>query len=206
MYTSKLQVYNTYTRKKETFTPYHPPYLGMYVCGPTVYGGAHLGHARSAISFDVIFRYLQHIGYQVTYVRNITDVGHLERDSDEGDDKIVAQAKREQIAPMEVAQRYTNSYHHDMRLLNVTPPSIEPRASGHVTEQIELIKKIIDTGLAYVCNGSVYFDVATYHKKHHYGLLSGRIIEDLLVGTRLLTRQDEKKKSIRFCIMEKCPK
>ncbi|MEM9416765.1 MAG: cysteine--tRNA ligase [Bacteroidota bacterium] len=199
----QLQLYNTLIRQQEPFVPLHPPRVGMYVCGPTVYGHAHLGHARSAINFDVLFRYLKHLGYQVRYVRNITDVGHLERDVDEGADKIGQQATLEELAPMEVVQRYTNSYRHDMALLNVQSPSIEPQASGHITEQIAMIQQIIDAGLAYETQGSVYFDVLAYNKSHNYGQLSGRVLEDLLAGTRVLTGQQEKRNSVDFALWKK---
>ena len=169
-----LHIYNTLSRKKEQFVPLHAPFAGMYVCGPTVYGDAHLGHARPAITFDILFRYLKHLGYKVRYVRNITDVGHLEHDADSGEDKIAKKARLEQLEPMEVAQYYINRYHHAMEALNVLPPSIEPLASGHIIEQIELVKKILDNGYAYVSEGSVYFDVEKYNKTHHYGVLSGR--------------------------------
>ena len=199
----QLTVYNTLNRQKEPFVPLHAPRVGMYVCGPTVYGQAHLGHARSAINFDVIFRYLKHLGYQVRYVRNITDVGHLERDADEGADKIAQQATLEELAPMEVVQRYTNSYRHDMALLNVQPPSIEPSASGHITEQIAMIQQIMEAGLAYEAQGSVYFDVLAYNKDHDYGQLSGRVLEDLLAGTRALTGQQEKRNPVDFALWKK---
>ena len=199
----QLTVYNTLTRQKEIFVPIRPYFVGMYVCGPTVYGHAHLGHARSAINFDVIQRYLKHIGYQVRYVRNITDVGHLERDADEGADKIVKQAQLENLEPMEVVQRYTNAYHQDMALLNVQPPSIEPQASGHITEQISMIQQIMAAGLAYAVNGSVYFDISAYQQKLHYGELSGRKIEDLLIGTRALARQSEKQGPLDFALWKK---
>lgn len=168
---NRLTVYNTLTRKKELFVPIHEGRVGLYVCGPTVYGDAHLGHARPAITFDLLFRYLQHLGYKVRYVRNITDVGHLEHDADEGDDKIAKKARIEQLEPMEVVQHYLNSYHRDMALLNVLPPSIEPHASGHIIEQIEFVKRILDKGYAYVSNGSVYFDVEKYNQKYQYGKL-----------------------------------
>ena len=164
----KLFIYNTLSRKKEEFKPITPGRVGMYVCGPTVYGDAHLGHARPAITFDLLFRYLQHIGYKVRYVRNITDVGHLEHDADEGEDKIAKKARLEELEPMEVAQYYTNRFHAAMEALNVLPPSIEPHATGHIIEQIELVKKILDNGYAYVSEGSVYFDVEKYNKAHHY--------------------------------------
>ncbi|MCQ2325498.1 MAG: class I tRNA ligase family protein, partial [Paludibacteraceae bacterium] len=154
-----LQIYNTLTRQKEYFRPLHEGHVGMYVCGPTVYGDAHLGHARPAITFDVLYRYLMQLGYKVRYVRNITDVGHLEHDADEGEDKIAKKARLEQLEPMEVVQYFTNRYHHDMEALNVLPPSIEPHASGHIIEQINFVQKILDKGYAYVSEGSVYMDV-----------------------------------------------
>ncbi|MBP7209903.1 MAG: class I tRNA ligase family protein, partial [Paludibacteraceae bacterium] len=169
----KFFIYNTLTRKKEKFVPIHSPYVGMYVCGPTVYGDGHLGHARPAITFDLLFRYLQHLGYKVRYVRNITDVGHLEHDADEGEDKIAKKARLESKEPMEVVQYYLNRYHKAMEALNVLPPSIEPHASGHIIEQIEFIKKIIESGYAYESEGSVYFDVEKYSKRYNYGELSG---------------------------------
>ena len=169
-----LYVYNTLTRKKEVFRPLHAPHVGMYVCGPTVYGDAHLGHARPAITFDIVFRFLKHIGYKVRYVRNITDVGHLEHDADEGEDKIAKKARLEQLEPMEVAQYYTNRFHEAMEALNCLPPSIEPHASGHIIEQQQLVRQILDNGFAYESNGSIYFDVEKYNKVHKYGILSGR--------------------------------
>ena len=181
----------------------NPPYVGMYVCGPTVYGDAHLGHARPAITFDVLFRYLRHLGYKVRYVRNITDVGHLENDADEGEDKVAKKARLESLEPMEVVQYYLNRYHKAMEALNVLPPSIEPHASGHIIEQIEYIKKIIEAGYAYVSNGSVYFDVVKYNKDHHYGKLSGRNIDDLLNTTRELDGQSEKYNSFDFALWKK---
>ena len=181
----------------------NPPYVGMYVCGPTVYGDAHLGHARPAITFDVLFRYLRHLGYKVRYVRNITDVGHLENDADEGEDKVAKKARLESLEPMEVVQYYLNRYHKAMEALNVLPPSIEPHASGHIIEQIEYIKKIIEAGYAYVSNGSVYFDVVKYNKDHHYGKLSGRNIDDLLNTTRELDGQSEKHNSFDFALWKK---
>ena len=167
-----LLIYNTLTRKKEAFHPLHAPNVGMYVCGPTVYGDPHLGHARPAITFDLVFRYLTHLGYKVRYVRNITDVGHLEHDADEGDDKIAKKARLEQLEPMEIAQHYTNRYHDAMAALNVLPPSIEPHATGHIIEQEQLVKQILDNGFAYESNGSIYFDVKKYNEKHRYGILS----------------------------------
>jgi cysteinyl-tRNA synthetase len=199
----ELYIYNTINKKKEKFESIIPNYVGMYVCGPTVYGNAHLGHARSAISFDILYRYLMNIGYKVRYVRNITDVGHLTEETGEGDDKIAKQAKLEKLEPMEVVQTYTNNYRRDMSELNVLSPSIEPQASGHIIEQIELVKQILDAGLAYEVNGSVYFDVEKYNQKHNYGKLSGRKIEDLLETTRELNSQDEKRKSFDFALWKK---
>ena len=173
----QLFIYNTLTRQKELFKPLHEGRVGMYVCGPTVYGDAHLGHARPAITFDILFRYLQHLGYKVRYVRNITDVGHLEHDADEGEDKVAKKARLEQLEPMEVVQHYLNRYHKAMEALNVLPPSIEPHASGHIIEQIALVKEILDNGYAYESEGSVYFDVEKYNRDHRYGKLSGRYLD-----------------------------
>ena len=195
-----LNIYNTLTRKKEQFIPLHEPHVGMYVCGPTVYGDAHLGHARPAITFDLLFRYLTHLGYKVRYVRNITDVGHLEHDADDGEDKIAKKARLEQLEPMEVVQYYLNRYHQAMDALNVLPPSIEPHASGHIIEQIQLVQKILDAGYAYESEGSVYFDVEKYNKDHNYGVLSGRNIDDMLNTTRALDGQDEKRNPIDFAL------
>ena len=183
--------------------PIHPGHVGMYVCGPTVYGDAHLGHARAAITFDILFRYLRHLGYKVRYVRNITDVGHLEHDADEGEDKIQKKARLESLEPMEVVQMYLNRYHDDMKKLNVLPPSIEPHASGHIIEQIEYIKKILDSGYAYESNGSVYFDVPKYNRDHPYGKLSGRNIEDMIANTRELDGQEEKHSPLDFALWKK---
>lgn len=202
----ELYIYNTLSRKKEKFEPIVPNYVGMYVCGPTVYGDAHLGHARPAITFDVLFRYLKHLGYKVRYVRNITDVGHLEHDADEGEDKIGKKAKLEQLEPMEVVQYYLLRYHKAMEALAVLPPSIEPLASGHLIEQIELIKKILDSGYAYESEGSVYFDVEKYNKDHKYGILSGRNIEDMLSNTRSLDGQSEKRNSLDFALWKNASK
>ncbi|NCC10142.1 MAG: cysteine--tRNA ligase [Bacteroidia bacterium] len=199
----QLTIYNTLNRKKELFVPLHAPHVGMYVCGPTVYGDAHLGHARPAITFDILFRYLTHLGYKVRYVRNITDVGHLEHDADEGEDKIAKKARLEQLEPMEVVQFFLNRYHKAMEALNVLPPSIEPHASGHIIEQIELVQKILDAGYAYVSEGSVYFDVAKYNKDHHYGKLSGRNLEDVLNTTRDLDGQSEKRNPADFALWKK---
>lgn len=198
-----MQIYNTLTRTKQEFIPLNAPHVGLYVCGPTVYGDAHLGHARPAITFDLLFRYLTHLGYKVRYVRNITDVGHLEHDADEGEDKIQKKARLEQLEPMEVVQYYLNRYHHDMELLNVLPPSIEPHASGHIIEQIEFIKKILDAGYAYVSEGSVYFDVEKYSQHFHYGKLSGRNIDELYSETRELDGQQEKRSSFDFALWKK---
>lgn len=200
---TNLQLYNTLNRKKEKFEPVSPPHVGMYVCGPTVYGDAHLGHARPAITFDIVFRYLLHLGYKVRYVRNITDVGHLENDADEGEDKIAKKARLEQLEPMEVVKYYTDRYHNNMDQLNVLHPSIEPTASGHIIEQIELIKEILNNGYAYESEGSVYFDVEEYSKNFSYGKLSGRKTEDLLENTRELAGQTEKKNSFDFALWKK---
>ena len=191
------------THQKEVFKPINPGRAGMYVCGPTVYGDAHLGHARPGVTFDVLAKLLKHLGYKVRYVRNITDVGHLEHDADAGEDKIAKKARLEQLEPMEVVQTYTLRYHEAMRLLNVAPPSIEPRASGHVIEQIEAVKKILDAGYAYISNGSVYFDVQKYNKDHHYGILSGRNLEDTLEGTRDLDGQGDKRAPYDFALWKK---
>jgi cysteinyl-tRNA synthetase len=199
----KLSIYNTLSRKKEEFKAINPPNVGLYVCGPTVYGDPHLGHARPAITFDLLFRFLKHLDYKVRYVRNITDVGHLENDADEGEDKIAKKARLDQLEPMEIVQHYTLRYHDAMKMLNVLPPSIEPRASGHIIEQIELVKRILDNGFAYESNGSIYFDVETYHKKHRYGKLSGRVIEDMMSSTRELDGQDEKRNGIDFALWKK---
>ena len=198
-----LQIYNTLSRQKEYFKPLHEGHVGMYVCGPTVYGDAHLGHARPAITFDLLYRYLLHLGYKVRYVRNITDVGHLEHDADEGEDKIAKKARLEQLEPMEVVQYFTNRYHRDMELLNVLPPSIEPHASGHIIEQIAFVQKIMDKGYAYVSNGSVYMDVEKYAKDYPYGKLSGRNLEDIVTETRELDGQQEKKHSYDFALWKK---
>ena len=200
---TKLTIYNTLTRRKEVFEPLHAPHVGMYVCGPTVYGEPHLGHARPAITFDVLFRYLKWLGYKVRYVRNITDVGHLEHDADEGEDKIAKKARLEQLEPMEVAQHYTNSYHKAMDALGVLPPSIEPLASGHIIEQIKLVEEILAHGYAYVSHGSVYFDVAKYDRDHCYGRLSGRNLDDVLNTSRELDGQDEKHAPADFALWKR---
>ena len=198
-----LQIYNTLSRKIEIFEPLKPPFVGMYVCGPTVYGDAHLGHARPAITFDIVFRYLVHLGYKVRYVRNITDVGHLENDADEGEDKIAKKAKLEKLEPMEIAQFYTDRYHINMDQLNVKRPSIEPRASGHIIDQIEMTEKILNKGFAYISNGSVYFDIEKFAQHEKYGILSGRILEDLQSNTRELDGQNEKRNPFDFALWKK---
>ncbi len=203
MIDNNFTIYNTLTRTKELFTPIHEGKVGMYVCGPTVYGDGHLGHARPAITFDVLFRYLNHLGYKVRYVRNITDVGHLEHDADDGEDKIAKKARLEQLEPMEVVQHYLTRYHKAMDALNVLPPSIEPHASGHIIEQIEYIKKILDSGYAYISDGSVYFDVPKFNKEHPYGKLSGRNIDELYANTRTLDGQDQKHHPADFALWKK---
>jgi len=198
-----LFIYNSLSRQKELFVPLHPPFVGLYVCGPTVYSNAHLGHARPAITFDLLYRYLLHLGYKVRYVRNITDVGHLENDSDEGEDKIEKAARLEHLEPMEVVQNYMNTFHRNMDQLNTLKPSIEPRASGHIIEQQEFIKRLIENDYAYVVNGSVYFDVIKYSKKYKYGKLSGRVLEELQTSTRELERQEEKRNPVDFALWKK---
>lgn len=198
-----LRLTNTLSHQKEVFKPIHPGRVGMYVCGPTVYGDAHLGHARPGVTFDVLSKLLKHLGYKVRYVRNITDVGHLEHDADEGEDKISKKARLEQLEPMEVVQTYTFRYHEAMRQLNVAPPSIEPHASGHIIEQIEAVKKILDSGYAYISNGSVYFDVEAYDKDHNYGVLSGRSLDTTLEGTRSLDGQSDKRAPYDFALWKK---
>ncbi len=201
---NELYFYNTYTHQKELFQPLNPPFVGLYVCGPTVYGEPHLGHARSAISFDILYRYLKHLGYKVRYVRNITDVGHLENDADEGEDKIAKKARLEQLEPMEVAQFYTDAYHFAMDKLHVLRPSIEPRATGHILEQIKMIQKIQQNGFAYEVNGSVYFDIQAYKKKYRYGELSGRLdSEENLAISRELEGIQEKKHPEDFALWKK---
>jgi cysteinyl-tRNA synthetase len=199
----KIQIYNTLTKKKEVFSPIVKNHVGIYVCGPTVYGDPHLGHARPAITFDIVFRYLTHADYKVRYVRNITDAGHLENDADEGEDKIAKKARLEQLEPMEIVQFYTLSYHKAMNALNCLAPSIEPRATGHIIEQIEMVKKILNNGFAYEINGSVYLDVNKYNEKYPYGVLSGRNIEAALEGTRKLDSQTEKRSPVDFAIWKK---
>ena len=200
---SKLSLYNTLTRRKEVFEPLNEGRVGMYVCGPTVYGDPHLGHARPSITFDLMFRYLKALDYKVRYVRNITDVGHLEHDADEGEDKIAKKARLEQLEPMEVAHYYTERYHKAMEQLNVQTPSIEPHASGHIIEQIDFVKRIFDAGYAYESNGSVYFDVEKYNKVYHYGKLSGRNLDDIVANTRDLDGQSDKRNSFDFALWKK---
>ena len=200
---SKLTLYNTLTRRKEVFEPLNEGRVGMYVCGPTVYGDPHLGHARPSITFDLMFRYLKSLGYKVRYVRNITDVGHLEHDADEGEDKIAKKARLEQLEPMEVAHYYTERYHKAMEQLGVQTPSIEPHASGHIMEQIEFVERIFEAGYAYESNGSVYFDVEKYNKDYHYGKLSGRNLEDIVANTRDLDGQGDKRNSFDFALWKK---
>ena len=200
---STLSVYNSLSGKKEIFTPITENYVGMYVCGPTVYSNVHLGNCRTFISFDLIYRYLKHLGYKVRYVRNITDAGHLENDADEGEDRIAKKARIEQIEPMEVVQRYTVDFHQTLEKLNNLPPSIEPTATGHIIEQIEIIKGIIEAGYAYEVNESVYFDVLKFNEKNHYGKLSGRKIEDLIHNTRSLDGQNDKRNPQDFALWKK---
>lgn len=198
-----LFIYNTLSRTKEQFIPLQAPHVGMYVCGPTVYGDGHLGHARPAITFDLLYRYLLHLGYKVRYVRNITDVGHLEHDADEGEDKIAKKARLEQLEPMEVVQYYLNRYHKAMERLGVLPPSIEPMASGHIIEQIALTQQILDAGFAYESEGSIYFDVRKYDEVYGYGKLSGRNIEDMQHTTRELDGVSEKRFPLDFALWKK---
>ena len=201
---NNLFIYNTLSKKKELFKPIHPPFVGIYVCGPTVYSHAHLGHARPAITFDLLFRYLMHLGYKVRYVRNITDVGHLENETlGEGEDRIEKKARQEQIEPMEVVQKYVNTYHKNMDQLNTLSPSIEPRATGHIIEQIELIKVLIKNGYAYKSNGSVYFDILKYNQKYQYGKLSGRVLDELISNTRDTEGKDEKRNPYDFALWKK---
>jgi len=200
---NNLFIFNSLSKKKELFKPLHPPFVGLYVCGPTVYSDAHLGHARPAINFDLLYRYLTHLEYKVRYVRNITDVGHLENDADEGEDKIEKKARFEHLEPMEVVQKYMNTFYKNMEQLNTLHPSIEPRASGHIIEQQELIKTLIEKGYAYETNGSVYFDLLKYNEKYKYGKLSGRVLEELQSNTRSLEGQDEKRNSFDFALWKK---
>ncbi len=199
----KLRVYNSLSGQKEVFEPLNPPFVGMYVCGPTVYSDVHLGNVRTFLSFDVIYRYLMYLGYKVRYVRNITDVGHLENDADEGEDKIGKKARLENLEPMEIVQRYANGFHEVLAQFNLLPPSIEPAATGHIVEQIELTQTLLDKGLAYAVNGSVYFDVAKYDKDHNYGKLSKRNIEEMMESGRDLDSQDEKRNTIDFALWKK---
>ena len=196
----ELKIYNTVSKQKEVFTPITEGKVGMYVCGPTVYSDVHIGNCRTFMSFDVVYRYLSYLGYKVRYVRNITDVGHLENDADEGEDKISKKAKLEQLEPMEIVQKYTNGFHHILKLFNNIEPSIEPTATGHIIEQIEMVQQIIDNGWAYESHGSVYFDVEKFAKSHDYGKLSGRKIEDLYNTTRDLDGQSEKRNPLDFAI------
>lgn len=198
-----LQIYNSLTGKKERFEPLNEGHVGMYVCGPTVYSNVHLGNCRTFMSFDMIFRYLRHLGYKIRYVRNITDAGHLEDDADQGEDKIAKKARLEQIEPMEVVQRYTVDFHNILQEFNLLPPSIEPTATGHIIEQIEIIKEILEKGFAYEKNGSVYFDVKAFNKEHEYGKLSGRKLEDMIANTRELAAQDEKRNPQDFALWKK---
>jgi cysteinyl-tRNA synthetase len=200
---NNFTIYNSLSRKKEPFKPLHSPFVGLYVCGPTVYSDPHLGHARPAVTFDLLYRYLLHLEYKVRYVRNITDVGHLENDADEGEDKIEKKARLEHLEPMEVVQKYINSFLKNMEQLNTLHPSIEPRASGHIIEQQMLIEEILQKGYAYEINGSVYFDVLKYNEKYNYGKLSGRVLEELQTNTRVLDRQEEKRNSFDFALWKK---
>ena len=204
MLSQPFGIYNTLTRRKELFRPLVEGRVGMYVCGPTVYGDAHLGHARPAITFDLLFRYLRHLGYRVRYVRNITDVGHLEHDADEGEDKIAKRARLEQLEPMEVAQYYTNRFHDAMAALNCLPPSIEPHATGHIIEQQQLVKQILDNGYAYESNGSVYFDIERYNRDFKYGVLSGRSLENIRDASRdSLAGVGEKRNQADFALWKR---
>jgi len=201
--TNTLYIYNSLSRKKEVFKPINEGAIGMYVCGPTVYSNVHLGNVRTFMSFDMIFRYFKHLEYKVRYVRNITDAGHLENDADQGEDRIAKKARIEQIEPMEVVQRYTVDFHTILNTFNFLPPSIEPTATGHIVEQIEIIKSILDNGLAYEANGSIYFDVLKYNESHNYGILSGRKLEDLIHNTRVLDGQTNKKNPQDFALWKK---
>jgi len=198
-----VKIYNSLSGEKEIFKPIHEGNVGMYVCGPTVYSNVHLGNVRTFMSFDVIFRYLLHLGFKVRYVRNITDVGHIVDDIDEGEDKIAKKARLEQLEPMEVVQRYTVDFHEILNDFNFLPPSIEPTATGHIIEQIEIVKKIIESGIGYEVNGSVYFDVVKFNETNHYGKLSGRNIEDMLANTRELDGQSDKRNPQDFALWKK---
>ena len=200
---NQLRVYNSLTRRKEIFEPNNPPSVGMYVCGPTVYSDVHLGNVRTFLSFDIIYRYLKHLGYKVRYVRNITDVGHLESDADEGEDKISKKARLENLEPMEIVQRYSNDFHQVMAKFNILDPDIEPSATGHIQEQIKMIERLVEKGFAYEVNGSVYFDVLKYNEKEKYGILSGRVLEELMTGSRALDGQEEKRNSVDFALWKK---
>ena len=200
---NSLKIYNSLTGQKELFTPVHEGNVGMYVCGPTVYSNVHLGNVRTFMSFDMIFRYLLHLGYKVRYVRNITDVGHIVDDVDDGEDKIAKKARVEQLEPMEIVQRYTVDFHHVLKQFNFLPPSIEPTATGHIIEQIEIVKQIIDKGFAYETNGSVYFDVVKFNETNHYGKLSGRNIDEMLANTRDTDCQSDKKNPQDFALWKK---
>ena len=201
----KYPVYltNSLSGAKELFTPVNPGHIGMYVCGPTVYSDVHLGNVRTFLNFDVIFRFMTYLGYKVRYVRNITDVGHLENDDDQGEDKIAKKARLEKLEPMEVVKHYTDDFHHVLRQFNFLPPSIEPSATGHIIDQIEITKKLLDQGYAYVVNGSVYFDVLKYNEHHNYGILSGRVVEELMESGRKLDSQDDKKNKVDFALWKK---
>ncbi|MCJ7820564.1 MAG: cysteine--tRNA ligase, partial [Bacteroidales bacterium] len=201
---SALNIYNTLTRRKELFEPLAPPFVGMYVCGPTVYSESHLGHARPAVTFDVLYRYLMHLGYSVRYIRNITDVGHLENEADDsGEDKISLKARQENLEPMEVVQKYMNTFQDAMEQLNTLAPSIEPRATGHIIEQQQLIDTLISKGFAYESNGSVYFDVEKYDKSYRYGILSGRVLDEMRSNSRVLEGQEEKRSPFDFALWKK---
>ncbi len=202
--TKKLVVYNTLSRNKEEFQAINAPFVGMYVCGPTVYGDAHLGHARAALTFDTVFRFLKYMGYKVRYVRNITDVGHLENDADSGEDKIAKKARLEQLEPMEVAQHYTQRYLEAMDSMNILRPSIQPTATGHIIDQIQIVEKLLENGYAYISNGSVYFDVLKYNNDtHKYGILSNRVIDEMIANTRELDGQEEKRNPADFALWKK---
>lgn len=202
---STLHITNSLSRQKEKFEPLNPPYVGMYVCGPTVSGESHLGHARPYVTFDVVYRWLQHLGYKVRYVRNITDAGHFEEEGREAEDKVAKKAKLEQLEPMELVQKYTNLFHDMMDELNCLRPSIEPTATGHIVEQIDMIQIILKKGFAYESNGSVYFDVLKYAKDNDYGKLSGRVLEEMIAGSRELDGQDEKRNPADFALWKKAP-
>tara|TARA_R110000850_G_scaffold241496_1_gene366131 strand:- start:59038 stop:60516 length:1479 start_codon:yes stop_codon:yes gene_type:complete len=199
----QLQIYNSFSKKKETFKPINEGAVGMYVCGPTVYSNVHLGNCRTFLSFDLVFRYLKHLGYKVRYVRNITDAGHLENDADSGEDRIAKKARIEEIEPMEVVQRYTIDFHNTMAKFNALPPSIEPTATGHIVEQIGIVQEILKNGFAYERNGSVYFDVMKFNESHHYGKLSGRNLEDMIANSRELEGQSDKKNPQDFALWKK---